>query len=235
MIEEWRRVIKSGVVLFVSSHGNVISDSFIVKSKTGQVYVRPSICRKQYVGKNGYWSFRFKNVLYLTHRIVAEAFVDGDRNLEVNHIDGNKMNCHYTNLEWVTRQQNERHAWDTGLHKVSENRVMGQKQHLAKLTNEAVYDILTNTHKPCRHFAEKYNTSIVTINDVQTGKKWKHLFPEIVRKTPEGGKRKLSDFDVMNIRKSSMSAYELSKLYGLSRSSIRDILLFKTYKNVEAI
>jgi hypothetical protein len=153
---------------------------------------------------------------------VAEAFVEGDHSLEVNHIDGNKLNCHYTNLEWVSSSQNLKHAWDSGLRCVSENTPKGEAQFLAKLTNDAVYEILTNLDKPCRYFAEKYNTSLVTINDVQTGKKWKHLFPDIVRKAPEGGKRKLSNVDVIEIRKSSKSSHELSKIYGLSRSSIRE-------------
>lgn len=45
-----------------------------------------------------------------THRIVASAFVDGDNSLEVNHIDENGLNNHYTNLEWVTSKQNSRHS-----------------------------------------------------------------------------------------------------------------------------
>lgn len=235
MLEEWRRLTKSGITLFVSSHGNVISDSFLVVPSRGSPYLRPSMYRKQYIGDHGYWAFRFKNVLYLTHRLVAEAFVEGDNTLEVNHIDGNKLNCHYSNLEWVTPSQNVKHSWDTGLRDVSENRAMGETHHLSKLTNEAVYDILTNSNKPCRYFAEKYNTSLATVNDVQTGKKWKHLFPEIVRKTALGGKRKLSHNEIIEIRLSSMTNRELAKIYGLSVSSIRDIRVYNTYKEVEVV
>ena len=52
------------------------------------------------------------------HRIVAECFCEkpaGDLELEVNHKDGNKLNNHFSNLEWVTHLENVRHAYRTGL------------------------------------------------------------------------------------------------------------------------
>lgn len=35
--------------------------------------------------------------------------------LEVNHIDGNKLNNHYSNLEWCTSSENKQHAFRVGL------------------------------------------------------------------------------------------------------------------------
>lgn len=52
------------------------------------------------------------------HRLVAEYFVPNpcpDKNVYVDHIDGNKLNNHYTNLEWVTPKENKQRAIKLGL------------------------------------------------------------------------------------------------------------------------
>ena len=52
------------------------------------------------------------------HRLVALTYLTNPNNLpEVNHIDGNKLNNHVDNLEWVTRSENMIHAYAIGLAK----------------------------------------------------------------------------------------------------------------------
>lgn len=50
------------------------------------------------------------------HRMVAKAFCAGhSKDLQVNHVNGDKLDNRSVNLEWVTQSQNMRHAIDTGL------------------------------------------------------------------------------------------------------------------------
>ena len=50
------------------------------------------------------------------HRAVAEKFLQKvDGHDIVNHIDGDKKNNYFTNLEWSTPSKNSKHAYDNGL------------------------------------------------------------------------------------------------------------------------
>lgn len=56
------------------------------------------------------------------HRLVAKAFIDGDHELQVNHINGIKTDNRASNLEWATCSENVKHAYDSGLRKPSGGR-----------------------------------------------------------------------------------------------------------------
>lgn len=51
------------------------------------------------------------------HRVVLSSFCGyTEGKPEVNHIDGDKSNNSLSNLEWVSRSENNIHAYRTGLH-----------------------------------------------------------------------------------------------------------------------
>ena len=53
---------------------------------------------------------RNKNI-FTVHRIIAQTFIPNPNNLKcVNHIDGCKTNNNINNLEWITQQNNVKHA-----------------------------------------------------------------------------------------------------------------------------
>lgn len=66
---------------------------------------------------------------YYVHRLVAATFIENPDNLtEINHKDGNKKNNNVSNLEWCSRSRNMRHAYQTGLKKVTDKqREAGRK------------------------------------------------------------------------------------------------------------
>jgi hypothetical protein len=65
---------------------------------------------------NGYWCISFwfsgKRTRHRVHRLVAAAFVDnpGDKP-EVDHLDGDCLNNHASNLAWADRTEQMTHVY----------------------------------------------------------------------------------------------------------------------------
>ena len=106
------------------------------------------------------------------HRLVLETFKPhvNMNDLEVNHMDGNKLNNHLTNLEWVTARDNILHAHDLGLIK---NR--GEDSPRAKLSKADVLEILQrlDTGEMHKDIGLDYGVSRRCITDINTGRRWR--------------------------------------------------------------
>jgi hypothetical protein len=94
------------------------------------------------------------------HRLIAEAYVPNPEGLDqVNHIDGNKKNNSYLNLEWCSCKDNLIHARDQGLHTY-------------KLDHKTAERIRSDkgTYK---ELAKKYGVSVTQIGRVKRGEVWR--------------------------------------------------------------
>lgn len=108
-MKNWQEIEFKGKKFTVSDYGDVR----YLNGKNG--------CYSLHLNSSGYPCFT-KDKCYLVHRMVAIAFIPNPEEKEfVNHKDGNKSNNHISNLEWVTKIENE-------LHSV---RVLGNKRNIS--------------------------------------------------------------------------------------------------------
>lgn len=63
--------------------------------------------------------------------------IPNDKDMEVNHIDGNKKNNCLENLEWVTSSENQKHAYKLGFQKSQK----GKTKMMRKVSDEDVINI----------------------------------------------------------------------------------------------
>jgi hypothetical protein len=93
-----------------------ISVNACIMNNSGHILKSNLDSKKKYVlvrlFKNG------KLTSHLLHRLVALTLIPNNEFLEqVNHKDGNKTNNNVVNLEWCSRSDNVKHAWNLGLNK----------------------------------------------------------------------------------------------------------------------
>lgn len=120
--ELWKDIPGSDGYYQISNFGRVKGLKRAIEDCNGRVTrVAPEyLCKLQIC--DGYYhtyiEYQCNRLDKAVHRLVASAFIPNPDNLpEVNHIDGNKLNNKYDNLEWCTRCENRRHAIANGLSK----------------------------------------------------------------------------------------------------------------------
>lgn len=121
MKEIWKDVVDFEGIYKVSNLGNVISLDRYVTRNDGIVQFKKGKNMNLRENDDGYLivhlSKNGKGKYYSVHTLVAKAFIPNPDNLpEVNHIDFNRKNNVYTNLNWMTHKENVHHTIKAGRH-----------------------------------------------------------------------------------------------------------------------
>lgn len=180
--EIWVDVIGFNGFYKVSNFGNI--KKHLGSNQFGIFHIDKNI--QPYENEKGYLkvglTINKKRKIEKVHRLVAKHFIPNPKEYpEVNHKDGNKLNNHYSNLEWCNRKQNMKHASDNNL---LSNRY-GEFNNSAKAVLQ--YDLQGNLIKKWAYMKEAENALSVKsskICNVCKGKRktaggfvWKYAEP----------------------------------------------------------
>lgn len=155
----------------VSNEGEIKSLAKRVKNKDGYRITKERILKPVKDSRGGYLFVTLhkegKHSPVKIHRIVAKHFVENSNNyVEVNHIDGNKLNNSSSNLEWCNRQQNATHA--------KKNRLLKTKPVVVvNNSKEYIYHSLNETSKALQ-VSISYVHSLIKTGKTYKGNKLKY-------------------------------------------------------------
>lgn len=168
-MELWRDIPNLEGYYQISTFGNVKSCDRTIRH-TQEQHTRQwkgKLLNYSFVGK-GYpsvcLSVKGKVVRFYIHRLVATTFIPNPENKkQVNHIDGNKLNNHISNLEWCTNQENSKHAYYTGLSDVPKKLNKEQVEEIQLLINKGISQ---------RDIGKRFGVSQAQVSNIKRGVSW---------------------------------------------------------------
>jgi len=170
--EEWRPTVEFPDWYDVSNLGRMRRSRPGIHTFDGKI-VKPSI------NPGGYeiigLSINGKMFHRSVHSLVATSFIGPyPEGKEINHIDGDKANNNAENLEYVTKSENQIHAYDMGL----STPLRGESHNMAKLSDQYVLEILDLLKEGKLmqwEIAEIYGVTQTSISNINCGKTWQDL------------------------------------------------------------
>lgn len=153
-----------------------ISNTGKVRNKKTGLILKPKYNQKGYQYVNLSVN-RYKSVKWYIHRLVGFHFIQNPENKpQINHIDGNPSNNVVENLEWVTNEENQRHAVLHNLH------FQGEEHRSSKFTNESVKLLpkLIEIGFSVTDINKLTGVAIQNLRKIILGKTWRqlNLFPQ---------------------------------------------------------
>lgn len=177
MQELWLPIARYEGIYEISNYGRARSVDRMEKCKDGRSdRFRAGRFLKPCAHVAGYWNFGLcingVSKTHSAHRLVATAFIPNDGFAKtVNHKDGNKANNVWTNLEWATYAQNNKHAVDQHLYE----RAKGESIHGSILKASDVIEIRKHRNVTHSELAIKYGVCRQAITDILSRRNWKHI------------------------------------------------------------
>ncbi len=173
----WKHIKGFENLYLVSECGQVKSVPRIIVRSNGRQHTIVSKILKPAVDKSGYKRVGLmkggKPMTKKVHRLVAETFHVFKEGQEVNHLDGDKLNNHKDNLEWCSRSDNMKHAFNKGLAKP----LRGSDNPTAQIDDIKALTIKTLIHSGVKliDISKQYGISYHIIKDINRGRTWKHV------------------------------------------------------------
>jgi hypothetical protein len=172
-IEIWKEITNYEGLYEVSNFGLVKSLKRSVPRKSGKLLNIKEKILNLSIDEHGYFKVQLwknnKPFSIRVHRLVARCFVDNFKpDLQVNHIDGNKLNNYYKNLEWCTVLHNQEEAVRLGLKKqtkvnmykegtlISNFCSISKAAEITKINKSSIFRCLNGKFKKCKGFTWEY-------------------------------------------------------------------------------
>ena len=109
-----------------------------------------------------YSRYKQRNAGFFIHRLVAQKFLPNPHNKPcVNHEDGNKLNNHISNLEWVTHKENTRHAVSTQL--------LDNTKRAKTLRNDLITKLFKNGEYSRKELSLIFNVTVERVSQITNG------------------------------------------------------------------
>lgn len=164
--EEWLPIVGFELLYLISRWGQVYSietDTFLKPGMSNSGYFYVVLC------KDGVHYTRY------VHRLVAEAFLGPcPPGKEVNHKDSNPSNNCLSNLEYVTRSENNKHAYVNGRVPIN---TIGENNGKTSFRDKDIPAIRKRAEdgETQKAIADDYGVHRVTINLIVNRKTWAHV------------------------------------------------------------
>ena len=225
-------------------------------TKEGRVYKRNGQ-EFEYNIRSGYLSIILSNddeqYQVKVHRLVAYLYCPNyskDNLNVVDHIDGNKLNNHYSNLEWVTSSENQRRAIKSGLRTFDS--ISGESHYLATFTEAQLRECLSNPAfsptmrlKDFRLIVAPLNLADKQVDNLLYGKSWhsvtkdygivnRNTIPLSERTVDKSKKLTVNQvYEIHNHFFDGKSDRKIAALYGVSNVLISNIRSGKVWTHIK--